>query len=127
MAIADGDVGQHGRFRARARRDSEGDRRVHTSGATYGPTDTIEDELDKVREVVDRLAISAPELAEAAQPLVGCLAGLARDTDPDPVVPCHHDFRPAQVLLDGEGVSFVDFDGACMGEPALDLGRVRAS
>ena len=67
-----------------------------------------------------------PDLAGAAQPLVGCLAGLARDTDPDPVVPCHHDFRPAQVLLDGEGVSFVDFDGACMGEPALDLGRFRA-
>ncbi len=99
---------------------------VHTSGVTYGPTDTIEDELDKVREVVDRLAASVPELAEAAQPLVGCLAGLARETDPDPVVPCHHDFRPAQVLLDGEGVSFVDFDGACMGEPALDLGRFRA-
>ena len=99
---------------------------MHTSGATYGPTDTIEDELEKVREVVDRLATSAPELSGATQPLVGCLADLARHTDPDPVVPCHHDFRPAQVLLDGQHVSFVDFDGACMAEPALDLGRFRA-
>ena len=126
VAIADGDVGQHGRFRAELAATAKGIAAVHTSGVRYGPTDTIEDELDKVREVVDRLATSAPELAEAAQPLVGCLAGLARETDPDPVVPCHHDFRPAQVLLDGEGVSFVDFDGACMGEPALDLGRFRA-
>ena len=126
VAIADGDVGLHGRFRAELAATAKGIAAVHGSGVTYGRTDTIEDELDKVREVVDRLAASAPELAEAAQPLVGCLAGLARETDPDPVVPCHHDFRPAQVLLDGEGVSFVDFDGACMGEPALDLGRFRA-
>jgi hypothetical protein len=125
-AIADGDGGLLGRLRAELSATAKGIAAVHTSGVTYGPTDTIEDELEKVREVVDRLATSAPELAGAAQPLVGCLAGLARDTDPDPVVPCHHDFRPAQVLLDGEGVSFVDFDGACMAEPALDLGRFRA-
>jgi hypothetical protein len=115
-----------GRFRAELSATARGIAAIHRSGVAYGPTDTLEDELDKVREVVDRLATSAPELAGAARPLVGCLADLARDTEPDPVVPCHHDFRPAQVLLDGVGVSFVDFDGACMGEPALDLGRVRA-
>lgn len=126
VAIADGGIALLDSFRTELSATARGIAAVHGSGATYGPTDTLEDELDKVREVVDRLATSAPELARAAQPLVGCLADLARDTDPDPAVPCHHDFRPAQVLLDGEGVSFVDFDGACMGEPALDLGRFRA-
>ena len=126
QAIADSDGGLLGRFRAELSATAKGIAAVHTSGVTYGPTDTIEDELEKVREVVDQLVTSVPELAQAAQPLVGCLAGLAGDTDPDPVVPCHHDFRPAQVLLDGEGVSFVDFDGACMAEPALDLGLFRA-
>ena len=54
------------------------------------------------------------------------LTELARETAPDPAVSSHHDFRPAQVLLHGEGVGFIDFDGACMAEPALDLGRFRA-
>ncbi len=76
--------------------------------------------------MVGRLATSVPELAGAAQPLVSRLTELARDTEPDPVVPSHHDFRPAQVLLDGDRVAFVDFDGACMAEPALDVGRFRA-
>ena len=30
------------------------------------------------------------------------------------------------MLLDEEAVGFIDFDGACMAEPALDLGRFRA-
>ena len=41
-------------------------------------------------------------------------------------VPSHHDFRPAQVLVHGGKVGFIDFDGASMAEPALDLGRFRA-
>jgi aminoglycoside phosphotransferase (APT) family kinase protein len=44
----------------------------------------------------------------------------------DPIVPAHHDFRPAQVLLLPDGLGFIDFDGASMAEPALDLGRFRA-
>jgi aminoglycoside phosphotransferase (APT) family kinase protein len=113
-------------FRVQLSATARGLAAVHRSGATYGRTDTLEEELDKVREVVGRLATSVPELAGAARPLVSRLAELTADTDPDPVVPSHHDFRPAQVLLDGDDVAFVDFDGACMAEPALDVGRFRA-
>ncbi|QWZ08033.1 phosphotransferase [Nocardioides panacis] len=113
-------------FRVQLTATARGLAAVHRSGASYGRTDTLEEELDKVREVVERLATSVPELAAAARPLVSRLTELAADTDPDPVVPSHHDFRPAQVLLDGDDVAFVDFDGACMAEPALDVGRFRA-
>lgn len=99
---------------------------VHSSGTSYGRTATLEEELDEVREVVDRLAGSVPALAPAARPLLRRLADLAGETAPGPAVSSHHDFRPAQVLLHGEGVGFIDFDGACMAEPALDLGRFRA-
>jgi aminoglycoside phosphotransferase (APT) family kinase protein len=62
----------------------------------------------------------------AAEPLLQRLAALASGVGPDPVVTVHHDFRPAQVLLYRGRIGFIDFDGSCMAEPALDLGRFRA-
>ena len=99
---------------------------LHGSGAEYGRLATWDEELDEVREVVGRLAVSVPRLGTAAEPLLDRLATLHADVPADPAVSAHHDFRPAQVLLDGERVGFIDFDGACRAEPALDLGRFRA-
>jgi aminoglycoside phosphotransferase (APT) family kinase protein len=99
---------------------------IHGSGASYGRTATFDDELAEVTEVVGRLSLSVPELDEAARPLLRRLAGLSHVVPPDAAVPAHHDFRPAQVLLHGGRTGFIDFDGACMAEPALDLGRFRA-
>jgi aminoglycoside phosphotransferase (APT) family kinase protein len=42
-------------------------------------------------------------------------------------VPTHRSFRPAQVLLAGDEVAFIDFDGFCAAEPATDLALFRAS
>jgi Ser/Thr protein kinase RdoA (MazF antagonist) len=64
-----------------------------------------------------------PDLGAAAEPLLDRLTALHAAVPADPAVSAHHDFRPAQVLLDGDSVGFIDFDGACMAEPALDLGR----
>lgn len=99
---------------------------LHGSGATYGRTASYDDELAEVNEVVDRLSLSVPGLGVAAAPLLRHLAALSRSEPADPIVPAHHDFRPAQVLLHQGDVGFIDFDGACMAEPALDLGRFRA-
>lgn len=99
---------------------------LHGCGARYGRVATYDEELDEVREVVARLAVSVPRLQAAAQPLLTRLWDQSRRMPSDPVVSAHHDFRPAQVLLDSGAVGFIDFDGACMAEPALDLGRFRA-
>jgi hypothetical protein len=99
---------------------------LHQSGAVYGHTATLEDEIAEVREVIDRLALTVPELQGAAEPLLERLGDLALEHPADPIVPAHHDFRPAQVLLHQGSVGFIDFDGASMAEPALDLGRFRA-
>lgn len=96
---------------------------LHTSGATYGRTATWRDELDEAREVLERLARTLPHIAEAAEPLLRRLEALDSKVAADPVVSAHHDFRPAQVLLNAGRIGFIDFDGACMAEPALDLGR----
>jgi Phosphotransferase enzyme family len=125
-AIADGSSVGLERLREELSRTAFALATVHTSGASYGRTATFEAELAEVTEVVDRLNLSVPELAVAGAPLLRDLATRAAADPPDPVVPAHHDFRPAQVLLHSGGVGFIDFDGACMAEPALDLGRFRA-
>lgn len=100
--------------------------RLHGSGARYGHVATWHDELADLREVVARLALTVPHLGTAADPLLGRLEAVAAAVPADPVVPAHHDFRPAQVLLHQGRIGFIDFDGACQAEPALDLGRFRS-
>jgi Ser/Thr protein kinase RdoA (MazF antagonist) len=99
---------------------------LHTSGAEYGRPATWEEELAEVREVVGRLAITVPQVGAAADPLLSRLVAVSSSVPPDPPVSAHHDFRPAQVLLHDGRIGFIDFDGACRAEPALDLGRFRA-
>ncbi|MGH2217429.1 phosphotransferase, partial [Enterococcus faecalis] len=71
-------------------------------------------------------ATTVPRVGSAADPLLGRLADVHSSVPPDLLVSAHHDFRPAQVLLHGGQVGFIDFDGSCRAEPALDLGRFRA-
>jgi hypothetical protein len=99
---------------------------LHQSGAVYGRRATFEEELAEVTDVVARLSLSIPELEEAASPLLHRLGALSRTMPAGAAVPAHHDFRPAQVLLHAGSIGFIDFDGASMAEPALDLGRFRA-
>lgn len=99
---------------------------LHQSGAEYGHTATFDDELAEVREVIGRLSTSVPTLEKAGEPLLQRLEQLSVETPAEASVPAHHDFRPAQVLLHQGSIGFIDFDGASMAEPALDLGRFRA-
>jgi len=100
---------------------------LHRSGAEYGGAETWDEELAEVREVLGRLAVWMPYVGPAADPLLHRLETLDASVPADPLVSAHHDFRPAQVLLHGGRIGFIDFDGACRAEPALDLGRFRAN
>jgi len=100
---------------------------LHTSGAVIGEPHTLEAELAEVREVLGDLAAVVPDLAGAASALLARVEELAARHPADPPVPSHRSFRPAQVLLSHGGIGFIDFDGACQAEPALDLALFRAT
>lgn len=125
-AIADGSPVMLDRLREELAKTGRALAALHRSGASYGRTATFEDEIAEVREVIERLSLSIPQLETAAEPLLRRLAQVSSEEYADPIVPAHHDFRPAQVLLHGGEIGFIDFDGASMAEPALDLGRFRA-
>jgi hypothetical protein len=113
-------------LRTRLHDTAKGLAALHRCGVRYGRVHTWDDELAEVRDVVARLSTTVPDLADAADPLLARLRSLAARVSPDPAGPAHHDFRPAQVLVHDQGIGFIDFDGFCTAEPALDIGRFRA-
>ena len=124
FASGDEDTWQH--LRDGLAQTGRGLAALHRSGAVYGRTATLADEIAEIRDVVRRLALTVPHLDGAADPLLSRIEQLDGELPSDTVVPAHHDFRPAQVLLHQGSVGFIDFDGAAMAEPALDLGRFTA-
>jgi hypothetical protein len=100
---------------------------LHRSGVRWGTARGWADKIASVREESERLAGVVPHLADAAPPLLGRLEALARTSPADPPVPAHGDFRPMQVLLHQGRIGFIDFDGFCQAEPAMDLALFRSS
>lgn len=101
---------------------------LHSCGAASTETATLEGELDEAREVLGRLTGILPDLDGAADDFLADLEVLARRIPRDVTLPAHRSFRPAQILLNqGGGIGFIDFDGFCHAEPALDVALFRAS
>jgi hypothetical protein len=124
-AAADGGPDLAGRLREPLAATARGLAALHASNASYPRTVTFAGELAETGDLAARLSASVPQVAAAVGPMLRHLDRLAHTRPPDPLVPAHHDFRPAQVLLHGHGVGFIDFDKACMAEPALDLAAFR--
>jgi len=95
---------------------------LHRSEIALGKEFGWEDDMGEVREVVDRLSVALPHLAQAAHPFVERLSHLEASSQPDPRVSSHGTFRPAQVLMHQGEIGFIDFDSFCKAEPAKDLG-----
>lgn len=100
---------------------------LHQSGARSAESATWEEELAEVRGVLGRLTGAVPSLEGAADPFLGDVERLGTGTPADGRVAGHRSFRPAQVLLHGDDIGFIDFDGFCSAEPALDVALFRAT
>jgi Ser/Thr protein kinase RdoA (MazF antagonist) len=61
------------------------------------------------------------------EPLLAELAALGEKAPAGPLVPTHRSFRPAQLLMAGDDMAFIDFDGFCQAEAGLDLALFRAT
>jgi Ser/Thr protein kinase RdoA (MazF antagonist) len=102
---------------------------LHQTEVHTGHPRVWEDELAEVQENLDRLGQAIPSLADVAAPLIAHLRALSAAHPADTAVPTHGTFRPAQVLLHNGDIGFIDFDGFCQAEPALDvalfLGKIK--
>ena len=77
--------------------------------------------MSELRGRVARLGRWFPPVARELESVLGWLEDLSDRIDPQPPVPSHASFRPTQVLIEGNTISFIDFDGFCEAEPAMDL------
>jgi hypothetical protein len=126
-ALTSGDRATLGALRAALSKTAAGLAALHRCGAPSARLATWDDEVAEVRQVLDRLAPRVPELAGAADPFLAGLGRLAARVPAAAPVPTHRSFRPAQVLLYRDELAFIDFDGFCHAEPALDLALFRAT
>ena len=95
---------------------------LHKSGTELDTLYGWEDDKQQTRESLEEMSVSVPQLAAAGIPFLEKLNGLEASSQPDPRVPSHGTFRPAQVLLYRGEIGFIDFDSCCKAEPAKDLG-----
>ena len=102
---------------------------LHQTEIHLGQPRVWEDELAEVQQTLERLGQAIPSLAGVAAPLIARLQALSAAHPADAPVPTHGTFRPAQVLLHSGEIGFIDFDGFCQAEPALDvalfLGKIK--
>lgn len=94
---------------------------LHRCGVAQGPVVTWDDELAVLRKKRAKLAAVVPELDRLSGSVLERLETDAAATPADPLVPVHHSFRPAQVLVAGGRIGFIDFDKLCQSESASDL------
>jgi hypothetical protein len=126
-ALSDGDGRTRDQLHTYLSKTAAGLVQLHHSGATSAERTTWGDELAEVREVLSRLAAVLPRLDGAAEPFLDELERLAHRFPPDVSGPAHRSFRPAQVLLYKGSIGFIDFDGFCLCEPAIDVALFRAT
>ncbi len=109
------------------RKSGRGLAELHTCGAAAGPDVTLDDQITAVRVAVNQLDTALADSSAAIEPLVQGLERAAAQIPAAQLVPTHRSFRPAQILLDGENIAFLDFDGYCRAEPGLDLALFRTT
>lgn len=79
-------------------------------------------EAKRAKERSALIAGYYPAQAEEALRLGQQLAARLEHLYPEAYRPAHGGFKPSQLLLDGDQVFIVDFDGFCLADPALDVG-----
>ncbi len=108
---------------ALARRIAQALHKLHCANLPTERAHTMADELRILRECMEKLSASRPELAARISRLMTACERLGASM-PEPK-PCgiHRDFYPAQVLVDGSRLWLIDFDLFCLGDPGLDAGN----
>ncbi len=122
MAVKAGTIEAFDELTDAMRKTARGLAEIHKSNVQLDKVYGWENDEAQTRESIEELSVAIPQLAPAANPFMERLSHLESSSQPDPLVPSHGTFRPAQVLMYHGEIGFIDFDSCCNAEPAKDLG-----
>jgi aminoglycoside phosphotransferase (APT) family kinase protein len=93
-------------------------------GLTLGTDNarTLPGEIERWRKRVPEVALIAPEFADSVHALLDRIERSADHSDQPALRLIHGDAKPTHLMMDGDNVGIIDFDRACLGDPALDVG-----
>jgi Phosphotransferase enzyme family len=90
-----------------------------------GPTRTMADDLDELREYIAPITAVDPALAARYAAVVERLTEASANGEPAPVA-SHGAFRTDQFMIEHGELVMIDLDGFCWANPARDLGNFMA-
>jgi Ser/Thr protein kinase RdoA (MazF antagonist) len=99
---------------------------LHIQAADALSRRTAESEAVAVTEAAAAVAATCPELSAPAENLALQVTERLSEI-PEGSASLHGDFHAGQVVLDGDGVGFLDLDRATRGDPAADFGSFLAT
>jgi hypothetical protein len=76
-----------------------------------------------LRSAIRTLREAYPDHAEICGPVTEKLLRAARSLERGPLTVVHGSFKLSHILATEKGLAFIDFDGTCLGDPTVDLGR----
>jgi hypothetical protein len=94
-------------------------RGIEVPGLRSVPPATV---LADMRKRMGGIELVAPGFAAAIERSMAGLAGDSESRVPEPLVPTHAAFRHDQVLVRGDRVALLDFDGLCLSGASADAG-----
>ena len=97
--------------------------RVHACPVAIAGVRSAETDAARLRRDLDLVRGVDANLAEDLDGCIDRALIAAGPTRPGPAGLCHGDLTHRQIVLEGDTPGLVDFDDACMGEAALDLGH----
>jgi len=107
--------------------------KLHRANLTTERTHAMADELRILRECMEKVSMSRPDLASRVSRLIIACERLGASVSEPKLCGIHRDFYPAQVIVDGlpslrfgaagARLWLIDFDLFCLGDPGLDAGN----
>jgi thiamine kinase-like enzyme len=97
-------------------------RRLH-AGPAFASRFDMFDVQRGYRRIVSERGYAVPAGYDALAPAAAAVEA-ALDTRPEPLVPCHNDLLPANVLDDGGDLRIVDYEYSGMNEASFELGNL---
>ncbi len=83
---------------------------------------TLPVEIARWRDRVPELEMIAPVFAGSVRDLLDRIERLADGSERAALCLIHGDAKPTHLMMNGGRVGVIDFDRACLGDPALDVG-----